>query len=135
LGFHEILPSLPHITPTLIFKIKVSTTFKCKYQIVPTIFWGFIDAGENSFMANDVVMPLNPPIMPIKKEELEEASLDVNVSQRLCEEKLSKRVMRTQVNHSAWDRRLSPNPHALIIYLEFVPAHGAVPKRFEKCTV
>ncbi len=33
----------------------------------------------------------------------------------------------------AWDRRLSPNPHALAIYLEFVPAHGAVPERFEEC--
>jgi hypothetical protein len=32
-----------------------------------------------------------------------------------------------------WDRRLSPNPHALTIYLEFVPARGAAPKRFEKC--
>jgi hypothetical protein len=28
---------------------------------------------------------------------------------------------------------LSPNPHALAIYLEFVPARGAVPKRFEEC--
>ncbi len=28
---------------------------------------------------------------------------------------------------------MSPNPHALTIYLEFVPAHGAAPKRFEEC--
>ncbi len=27
---------------------------------------------------------------------------------------------------------MSPNPHALAIYLEFVPARGAVPKRFEE---
>jgi hypothetical protein len=28
---------------------------------------------------------------------------------------------------------LSPNPHALTIYLEFVPIHGVVLERFEKC--
>jgi hypothetical protein len=39
----------------------------------------------------------------------------------------------TQVNRSAWDRRLSPNPHALAIYLEFVPARGPAPKSFEEC--
>jgi hypothetical protein len=38
-----------------------------------------------------------------------------------------------RVDHSAWDRRLSPNPHALVIYLEFVPVRGATPKRFEEC--
>jgi len=42
-------------------------------------------------------------------------------------------VVRTRVDRSAWDRRLSPNPHALTIYFEFVPACGAAPKRFEKC--
>ncbi len=41
--------------------------------------------------------------------------------------------MRNRVDRSAWDRRLSPNPHALAIYLEFVPARGAMPKRFEEC--
>ncbi len=41
--------------------------------------------------------------------------------------------MRTRVNCSAWDRRLSPNPHALAIYLEFVLARGAAPERFEEC--
>jgi hypothetical protein len=30
------------------------------------------------------------------------------------------------------DRRLSPNPHALAIYLEFVPARGAALERFEE---
>ncbi len=29
-------------------------------------------------------------------------------------------MVRTQVDRSAWDRRLSPNPHALEIYLELV---------------
>ncbi len=42
-------------------------------------------------------------------------------------------MVRTRVDRSAWDRRLSPNPHALTIYFEFVPACGAAPKRFEKC--
>ncbi len=41
--------------------------------------------------------------------------------------------MRTQVVRSVWDRRLSPNPCALAIYLEFVPARGAAPERFEEC--
>ncbi len=32
-----------------------------------------------------------------------------------------------------WDRRLSPNPHALTIYLEFVFACGVALERFEEC--
>jgi len=42
-------------------------------------------------------------------------------------------MVRTQINHSAWDRRLSPNPHALTIYLKFVLTPGAAPKRFKEC--
>ncbi len=42
-------------------------------------------------------------------------------------------MVRTRVDRSAWDRQLSPNPHALTIYLEFVPACGVVPERFEEC--
>ncbi len=41
--------------------------------------------------------------------------------------------MCTRVDHSVWDRQLSPNPYALAIYLEFVLAHGAAPERFEEC--
>ncbi len=41
--------------------------------------------------------------------------------------------MHTRVDCLAWDHRLSPNPHALAIYLKFVPAHGDAPKRFEEC--
>ncbi len=41
--------------------------------------------------------------------------------------------MHTQIDRSAWDCQLSPNPHALAIYLEFVPAREAAPERFEKC--
>jgi len=57
----------------------------------------------------------------------------LNVSQRLREEELHRRVVRTQVARLVWDRRLSPNPRALAIYLEFVPARGAAPERFEEC--
>jgi len=57
----------------------------------------------------------------------------VIVFQWPCEEELPRRVVRTRVDHSAWDRRLSPNPHVLAIYLEFVLAHGAAPERFEEC--
>jgi hypothetical protein len=84
-------------------------------------------------MADDVTTLSNPPVALVDKEELEEAPLDVNVSQRPRKEKRSRRVVRTRVNRSAWDRRLSPNPHALAIYLEFVPARGAAPERFEEC--
>jgi hypothetical protein len=92
----------------------------------------FIDACEILVMVDDAT-PSNPPVAPIEHEELEEVPLDVNVSQRPHEEESSRRVVRIRVDHSTWDRRLSPNPHALAIYLEFVPARGAVPERFEEC--
>ncbi len=57
----------------------------------------------------------------------------MDVSQRLREEEPPRRVVRTRVACSVWDRRLSPNPHALAIYLEFVPTRGAAPARFEEC--
>jgi len=84
-------------------------------------------------MANDVATPSNPPVAPVEQEELEEASLDVIVSQRPREEEPPRQVVRTRVDRSAWDRRLSPNPRALAIYLEFVTARGAAPERFEEC--
>jgi hypothetical protein len=40
----------------------------------------FFYGGEDSIITDDVVMPLNPPIVPVEEEELEEALLDVNVS-------------------------------------------------------
>jgi hypothetical protein len=43
----------------------------------------------------------------------------VNVSQRLHEEEPSRKVVHTWVDCLAWDRRLSPNPHALAIYLSW----------------
>jgi hypothetical protein len=93
----------------------------------------FVDACENLVMANDVATPSNPPVALIKEEELEKPPFDVNVSQRSREEEPSRRVVRTRVDRSAWDCQLSPNPHALAIYIEFVPTHGAAPKRFEEC--
>jgi len=84
-------------------------------------------------MADDIVMPSNHLISLVEKEELEEALFDVNVSQRSHEEKLTRKVVRTRINRLAWDRRLSPNPHALAMYLEFVPACGTAPERFEEC--
>ncbi len=84
-------------------------------------------------MADDVTTPSNPPVTPVEQEELEEASFDVIVSQRSREEEPPRRVVCTRVDRSAWDHRLSPNPHALEIYLEFVPARGAAPERFKEC--
>jgi len=112
---------------------KPSTSSKHKYHIVFATILVFIDAGENLIMVDDVATPSNPLVPLVEKEELEEALLDVNVSQRSREKEPSRRVMRTQIDCSAWDRRLFPNPHALTIYLEFVPACGAASKRFEEC--
>ncbi len=84
-------------------------------------------------MADNDATPSNPPVAPVQQEELEEASFDLNVFQWLCEEEPPKRVVCTRVDRSVWDRRSSPNPHALAIYLDFVPARGIAPKRFEEC--
>jgi len=87
----------------------------------------FVNVGEHLVIADDVVMLSNPSIAPIEKEELEDALLDVNVFQQSCEEKPSKRVVRIRIDRSAWDRRLSHNPHVLAIHLKFVPARGVAP--------
>ncbi len=126
-GFHEVPPSLPHITPTLIFKIKALTPFEWKYQIVQATLLVFVNIGDDSIMADDVVTFLNPLVVPIEKEEFEKAPLDVNVSQWLHEEKSSRRVV------LAWDHWLSLNPHALTIYLKFVLGRGVAQERFEEC--
>jgi hypothetical protein len=93
----------------------------------------FVDAGEILVMADAVATPSNPPVAQVEQEELEKVPLNVNVFQWSREEKSFRRVVRTLVDRSAWDRRLSPNPHASAIYLEFVPTRGAAPERFEKC--
>jgi hypothetical protein len=84
-------------------------------------------------MANDDATPSNPPIALVQQEELEEAPLDLDVFQRPREEKPPRTMVRTRVARSVWDSRLSLNPHALAIYLEFVPVRGAAPERFEEC--
>jgi hypothetical protein len=50
-----------------------------------------------------------------------------------AKKKPPKRMVRTRIARSVWDRQLSPNPHALAIYLEFVPVRGTAPERFEEC--
>jgi len=52
-------------------------------------------------MADDVATPSNPPIALVEQEHLEEALLDVIVSQRPREEEPPKRMVRTQVDRSA----------------------------------
>ncbi len=84
-------------------------------------------------MADDDATPLIPLVAPVQQEELEEAPFALNVFQRPRKEEPLRRVVCTRVARSIWDRRLSPNPHALAIYLEFVPARGVAPERFEKC--
>jgi hypothetical protein len=74
---------------------KTSTPSERKYHIVSTTLLVFVDAGENLVMADDVATPSNPPVSLVGKEELEEAPLDVNVSQRSCEEEPSRRVVHT----------------------------------------
>jgi len=112
---------------------KISTPSERKYHIVSVTLLVFVDADENLIMADDVAMPSNPLVSLIKKEEFEEALFDVNVSQRSREEKPSRRVVHTRVDRSAWDRQLSPNPHALTIYLKFVLICGVTQERFEEC--
>ncbi len=112
---------------------KTSTPSERKYHIVSTTLLIFVDACENLVMANDVTTPSNLLVSLVEKEELEKTLFDVNVSQRSHEEEPSRKVVRTRVNCSAWDYRLSPNPHALVIYLEFVLACGTALERFEKC--
>ncbi len=61
-----------------------------------------MDACEDLIMVDDVVMPSNPSVAPSKEEELEETPFDVNVSQWPCDKEPFERVVRTQVDCSAW---------------------------------
>jgi hypothetical protein len=131
------------------FLNKDKTPFECKCQIGSSTFrFFFVNEGENLVMADDVATPSNLPVAPLEKKMLEdapldetsldeasldEAPLDINVFQWSCEEEPSIRVVHTRVDRSAWDRRLSPNPHALAIYLEFVPTREVAPERFKEC--
>jgi hypothetical protein len=90
--------------------------FECKYQIVSTTTLVFVDSAENSVWADDVVTPSNLPITPIKEEEFEETSFDVNVSQPSHDEKPFKKVVHNRIDRFVWDRRSFLNPHVLTIY-------------------
>jgi hypothetical protein len=74
---------------------KALTPSKRKYHIIFATLFVFVHACENLIMTNDVTTPSNLPVSLVEKEELEEAPLDVNVSQRLREEKPSRRVVCT----------------------------------------
>jgi hypothetical protein len=54
----------------------------------------FVDANENLVMADDVVTPSDSLVILVEKEEPEETPLNVNISQRSREEKLSIRMVR-----------------------------------------
>jgi MinD superfamily P-loop ATPase len=54
-----------------------------KYHIVSANLLVFVDASKNLVMVDDVVTPSNPLVSLVEKEEFEEASFDVNVSQWL----------------------------------------------------
>jgi len=55
----------------------------------------FVDAGENLVMVDDVATPSNPLGSLVENEELEEASFNVNVSERSHKKEPSKRMVRT----------------------------------------
>jgi hypothetical protein len=61
---------------------KVSTPFECKYPIIFVTLLVFVNASENLIMADDVITPSNPLVLVVKKEELEEAPFEVNISQQ-----------------------------------------------------
>jgi hypothetical protein len=84
-------------------------------------------------MANNVIMPLNPPITLVKREKLEKTLINVNVSYQPHKKKSFRKVVRTQVNHSTWDYQLFCNLHAFVIFFKFGLAHGVALKRFLKC--
>jgi len=68
---------------------KTSTLSECKYPIISATLLVFVDAGENLVMVDDVATPSNPLVSLEENEELEEAPLNVNASQRSREEKPS----------------------------------------------
>jgi hypothetical protein len=69
----------------------------------------FVDANENLVMANDVVMPSNFLVALVEKEEFEETLFDMNVSQRLCDEKPFEKMVHTRsiVRHGIIDYLLT----------------------------
>jgi hypothetical protein len=72
----------------------------------------FVDVSENLIMADDVTMPSNPPVALVKKEKLEKALLDMNVSQWSHEEEPSKRgcALKSIIQHGIVDYLLTHMP-------------------------
>jgi hypothetical protein len=62
-------------------------------------FW-FLLMQVQLVMADDDATPSNPLVAPVLEEELEEAPIDLNVSQRPREEEPPRRVVRTRVDRS-----------------------------------
>ncbi len=60
----------------------------------------FVDASENLVMVDDIATPLDFPVAPVEKEELEETLLNVNVYQRSREEEPSRRMVHIRVDRS-----------------------------------
>jgi len=76
-----------------------------KYHIIfTTLLVFFVDVSEHLVMADDVTTPSNPLVSLVEKEELEETSFDVKVSQQSREEEPFRKMVRTRVDRSAWDR-------------------------------
>jgi hypothetical protein len=74
-----VIPT-PCAYPNLLNK-KTSTPSERKYHIVSITLLVFVHAGENLVMMDYVTTPSNPWVSLVEKEELEEALLDMNVSQ------------------------------------------------------
>ncbi len=55
-------------------------------------------------MVDDDATPSNPLVAPVQQEELKEAPLDLNVSQRPRGEEPPRKVVCTRVDRSVWDR-------------------------------
>jgi len=75
------------VTPTLytypnLLNKRTSTPFERKHHIVSATLLVFVVTGENLI----IITPLNLLVSLIEKEELEEASLNMNVSQWSYEE-------------------------------------------------
>jgi len=67
-----------------------------KYHLVRTTFLVPILLMQVQLvMADDDATPSIPPVAPVQQEELEEAPLDLDVSQRPREEEPPRRVVRT----------------------------------------
>lgn len=83
--------ALFHTMPTLISKIK---TLNLLQMQVPSLLFRaillfFVDVGKDPNTVDDATMFSNPLVVPIQNEKLEEASFNVNVSQRSLQRKIN----------------------------------------------